>query len=130
MVSARPTLNGAVEEKGICHLDVNGRTNSNDTENDRIGNSMINGETVLDSANKTERVIQERRPFVEHLTFQTIFTASSSLAVMLACIWLRDDPTLWTVLSPKYVNVALWVVFHHFLINVMLCTGIWVIVVR
>lgn len=130
MVPARSTLNGAVEENGTCHLDGKDQTNGNDTKNDRISNFMTDGETVLDSANKTERIIQGRRPFFEHLTFQTMFTASSSLAVMLACIWLRDDPTLWTVLAPKYVNVALWVAFHHFLINVVLCTGVWVIVVR
>ncbi|KAI1773057.1 alkaline-phosphatase-like protein [Hypoxylon cercidicola] len=55
--------------------------------------------------------------FFEYLTFHTFYTASSSLAVMLACVWLRDDPSLWTVLAPKYVYVGLWTVFQQLLIN-------------
>ena len=127
---AKCTLNGTVEENGTSYLNGKGQTNGNGAENGRIRDSIIDGGTVPGRANKTEHVIQARRPFFEHLTLQTVFTASSSLAVMLACIWLRDDPTLWTVLAPKYVNVALWAAFHHVLINVVLCTGIWVVIAR
>lgn len=75
--------------------------------------------------------VQHRRPFFEALTFQTAFTATSSLAVMLACIRSRnDDPVLWTVLAPRYVNTVLRAVFHHLMINVGLCTGLWSAVVR
>lgn len=82
-----------------------------------------------DSVEEKETATQARRPFFEHLTFQSLFTASSSLTTMLACIWLRDDPALWTILAPKYVNVALWATFHHIIINGILCTGLWCLIV-
>ena len=72
---------------------------------------------------------QAGRPYFEHLIFQSLFTASSSLAVMLACIWMRNDPALWKILAPKYVNVALWATFHHIIINGILCTGLWCLIV-
>ncbi|KAI1762470.1 alkaline phosphatase-like protein [Hypoxylon sp. FL1150] len=67
--------------------------------------------------------------FFGYLSFQTFYTASSSLAVMLACVWLRDDPSLWTALAPKYVYVGLWTVFQQLLINFGLCTVVWWVVV-
>lgn len=76
--------------------------------------------------NKCNNAVSSFRQFFEHVTLQTIFTISSSLAVMLAVLWMRDDPALWTVLAPKYVNVALWAIFHHVFINVVLCTSLWV----
>lgn len=118
-VSADLAFNGDVEN------DKNISSNSSDIRLGSPNVSMINDAP----ASRTDTV-QPRRPFFEHLTLHTIFTASSTLAVMLSCIWLKDDPVLWTVLAPKYVNVALWAVFHHFLINVILCTGIWSAIVR
>ena len=103
---------------------------SSDVGLDGSSLSLINDEPASGTEHKMRHIVPHRRPFFEHLTLHTFFTASSTLAVMLACIWLRNDPVLWTVLAPKYVNLALWAVFHHFMINVILCTGIWCTIVR
>ncbi|KAJ5809733.1 uncharacterized protein N7503_001951 [Penicillium pulvis] len=63
--------------------------------------------------------------FLSYATYQTLFSVISALAIMASCIWWRDDAMLWTVLAPKYVNVALWVVFHQTLVNGVLCSGLW-----
>ncbi|GES58558.1 transferase [Aspergillus terreus] len=65
------------------------------------------------------------RCFLEYLTYQTLYSACGVLAVMASCLWWRDDGVLWTVLAPKYVNVALWVGFHQLLVNVLLGMGLW-----
>lgn len=63
--------------------------------------------------------------FVEYATYQALFSAIGTLAMMASCLWWRNDAMLWTVLAPKYVNSALWVTFHQLLINGALCAGLW-----
>ena len=72
---------------------------------------------------------QEKNPFVEHMTLQSLYTAFSSMAVVAVCVWRRNDSTLWTVLTPKCLNVILWVCFEHLMINVILSTALWGIIV-
>ena len=129
-VSADLAFNGDVENNKNTSSNSKPQINSSDIGLGSPSVSMINDGPASRTENNTGLIVQPRRPFFEHLTFHTIFTASSTLAVMLACIWLKDDPVLWTVLAPKYVNVALWAVFHHFMINGILCTGIWSAIVR
>ncbi|XXH00895.1 hypothetical protein Hte_007246 [Hypoxylon texense] len=113
---------------------TNGKAKANGATN---GHSMtpLNGNGVTHSSKfpaKTRAAataIKSGDAFFQYLTFHTFYTASSSLAVMLACVWLRDDPSLWTVLAPKYVYVGLWTVFQQLLVNFGLCTLVWSIVV-
>ncbi|KAF2027683.1 hypothetical protein EK21DRAFT_114619 [Setomelanomma holmii] len=77
----------------------------------------------------TTQVYHARNGFTEHLIFQTFYTASTSLAVVLACIWKRNDPSIWTVLTPKCLNIILWAVFQQLMVNSMLCTATWLFVV-
>ena len=84
-----------------------------------------NGKLALNGHNNNTHA---RHAILEHLTFQTIFIASSSLAVMMAWIWKQNDPLVWTILAPKYVNTAVWAVFHHVGINVFVCGGLWAFV--
>ncbi|RYP07496.1 hypothetical protein DL765_009140 [Monosporascus sp. GIB2] len=95
------------------------------------GVSLFNGkdDTAAASKRKTTREGENRRPLFEFLGFQTFYMGTSSLAVMLACLWQRNDPALWTVLAPKYVNTALWTVFYHVLMTAVLGTGVWGVVV-
>jgi hypothetical protein len=78
---------------------------------------------------KPTSLAYRRNAFAEHLTLQTFYTASTSLAVFLACIWKRNDPSIWTVLTPKCLNIILWAVFQQLMVNGMLCTLIWLFVV-
>ncbi|KAJ0413689.1 transferase [Aspergillus carlsbadensis] len=63
--------------------------------------------------------------FVDYATCQVFFSATSTLAIMLSVLWWRDDLVLWTVLAPRYVNLALWVGFQQVLVNGLLCRGLW-----
>jgi ethanolaminephosphotransferase len=63
--------------------------------------------------------------FLEYFNYQALYSAFSALAVMASCLWLRNDGVLWTVLAPKYVNVALWAGFHQLLVNGLLGMGLW-----
>ncbi|OCK76489.1 alkaline phosphatase-like protein [Lepidopterella palustris CBS 459.81] len=85
--------------------------------------------TLRHGSSKLESLAPSRSPFLEHLTLQTFYSSSTSLAVLLACIWRRDDPTIWTVLTPKCLNIVLWACFQQFLVNCTLCAGIWLFVV-
>ncbi|OJZ83513.1 hypothetical protein ASPFODRAFT_141130 [Aspergillus luchuensis CBS 106.47] len=73
------------------------------------------------SKNRDSRV----QCFLEYCTYQALYSAASALAVMASCLWWRDDGVLWTVLAPKYVNVALWAGFHQLLVNGLLGMALW-----
>ena len=128
--SADSAYSGVITKNKEVSLHSEPGLKSIDIGNDPLSSSLINNEPAPSTDYRIGRAAHHRRPFFEHLLFQTFFTASSTLAVMLACIWLRDDPVLWTVLAPKYVNAALWAVFHQFLINDVLCTCLWSAVMR
>lgn len=95
----------------------------------------------LDSKEKRAKATQAARigieqvsnhgksPFVEHMALQSLYTAFSSMAVVAVCLWRRNDLTLWTVLTPKCLNVILWVCFEHFMINIVLSTALWGVIV-
>ena len=59
---------------------------------------------------------RRRAPF-EHFACMTLFVASSTLAVMVACMALREHLFIWTVFSPKYLFTVAWVAGQHVLIN-------------
>ncbi|KAI1495879.1 alkaline-phosphatase-like protein [Biscogniauxia marginata] len=63
----------------------------------------------------------------EYVTLQTLYTATGSLALMLACVWLRDDPAFWALLAPKLAYAGLWADFQQLLVNYVLCTLVWAI---
>ncbi|OAP61313.1 hypothetical protein AYL99_03514 [Fonsecaea erecta] len=50
------------------------------------------------------------------------FSCIHALAVMLACMVLREHLFIWTVFSPKYLYTAAWVVGQHTLVNAV-CVG-------
>ena len=129
-ISSDSTFISLVEKDREDTSNSEAQFNSNDIRLDAVAVSLINDEPTSSTENRNGGIGQHRRPFYEQLTLHSMFTASSTLAVMLACIWLQDDPSLWTVLAPKYVSVALWALFHHFMINVILCTSIWCAIVR
>ncbi|KAI2613392.1 alkaline phosphatase-like protein [Hypoxylon sp. NC1633] len=114
---------------GKVHLSGNGTTRGNRAVSAKDVSLKEVSIRATSPKNKSEGPLKkDGEVFFEYLTFQTFYTASSSLAVMLACVWLRDDPSLWTVLAPKYVYVGLWTVFQQLLINFGLCTSIWRVV--
>ncbi|KAJ5964792.1 uncharacterized protein N7479_004668 [Penicillium vulpinum] len=81
---------------------------------------------LLLSATTTSKIRASRlQAFVEYATYQALSSAISALGMMASCLWWRNDAVLWTVLAPKYVNSALWVVFHQLLVNGVLCAGLW-----
>ncbi|KAI1381950.1 alkaline phosphatase-like protein [Hypoxylon crocopeplum] len=110
---------------GTSHPDQKSHLDKNVVRNGVAVGPKPNGQSGTPVSQKTE----SRRPLFEFLSFQTLYMAVSSLAVMAACLWQRNDPRLWTVLAPKYVNVALWAVFYHVLMTATLGTGIWYLIV-
>lgn len=60
--------------------------------------------------------LQKRAAF-DHFALLTLFTAFSTLSVMVACMVLREHLFIWTVFSPKFLFTVAWVVGHHVLIN-------------
>ncbi|EAW23640.1 uncharacterized protein NFIA_023510 [Aspergillus fischeri NRRL 181] len=83
------------------------------------------GLRLLSAATASKSRDSKMRCFLEYLTSQTLYSAFSALAVMASCLWWRDDGVLWTVLAPKYVNVALWAGFHQLLVNGLLGMALW-----
>jgi ethanolaminephosphotransferase len=82
------------------------------------------------TSSRTSPSASASRLFLDYAVYQIFFSASGALAVMLSCLWLRDDDdddgvVLWTVLAPKYVNLALWVVFQQGVVHGLVCWGLW-----
>lgn len=130
-VGTRHGANGMTNENGTSYANDDSQWDTR-SQSGKIGNIMDSrtDEGIMhDLVNSTGSLAHPRRSFFEHLTLQTFYTASTSLAVTLACIWRRNDPTIWTVLTPKCLNILLWTHFQQVLINFVLCTGIWVFVV-
>lgn len=122
--------NGSVTTNSKAIQNGNGHTNRHAKALSN-GNGAVNGDksSTKSKARAVPALPGSGDAFFGYLTIQTFYTASSSLAVMLACVWLRDDPSLWTVLAPKYVYVGLWTVFQQLLVNFGLCTLVWWVVV-
>lgn len=77
---------------------------------------------------ESKQSTHNRKAFAEYLALQSFYTATTSLAVLIACIWKRNDPSIWTVLTPKCLNIILWAVFQHLMVNFILCTAVWMFV--
>jgi ethanolamine phosphate transferase 2 subunit G len=58
-----------------------------------------------------------RTAVFEHFALLTLFTAFSTLSVMVACMVLREHLFIWTVFSPKFLFTVAWVVGQHVLVN-------------
>jgi ethanolaminephosphotransferase len=71
----------------------------------------VSGITLLMSPS-----IKRRAPF-EHFALLTLFTALSTLSVMVACAVLREHLFIWTVFSPKFLFTIAWVVGNHVIVN-------------
>lgn len=68
--------------------------------------------------------IEKRSNALEHFTLLTLFTAFSTLAVMVACMVLREHLFIWTVFSPKFLFTIAWVMGHHLIVNGLFGCGL------
>jgi ethanolaminephosphotransferase len=59
----------------------------------------------------------KRWSLFEHFALLTLFTAFSTLSVMVACMVLREHLFIWTVFSPKFLFTIAWVVGNHATVN-------------
>lgn len=66
--------------------------------------------------------------FLVHLTLETFFAVSSLVALMVACLVVREEPESWQTLAPKYIFTGIWSAFFHLMVNVGLCGLIWMVV--
>ncbi|KAJ3580513.1 hypothetical protein NPX13_g66 [Xylaria arbuscula] len=73
-------------------------------------------------------VVVTNDDFSEYLTIQTLFSALSSLAFDMACIYIWGHEDLWNIYAPKFINAFLWVVFHQFMFNGLACSVMWFLV--
>ncbi|KAJ9495706.1 major facilitator superfamily transporter protein [Exophiala xenobiotica] len=53
------------------------------------------------------------------MTTLATFACVHTLAVMVACLVLREHLFIWTVFSPKYLYTAAWVVGQHTVVNML-----------
>ena len=60
----------------------------------------------------------------DHFALLTLFTAFSTLAVMVACMVLREHLFIWTVFSPKFLFTIAWVFGHHVIVNGLFGYGV------
>lgn len=119
------TPHGAPQGVGL-NTEANGHLSSfqtYDVASAKLSTDRLQGDV------STTQVRHARNGFVEHLILQTMFTATTSLWVVLVCIWKRNDPSIWTVLTPKCLNTILWAVFQQLMVNSILCTTVWLVVV-
>jgi ethanolaminephosphotransferase len=58
---------------------------------------------------------RETKSGSDYFVLLTLFTGFSTLAMMLACMLLREHLFIWTVFSPKYLYTLAWV--WHLLVN-------------
>lgn len=58
------------------------------------------------------------------LTAMATFACVHTLAVMVACLVLREHLFIWTVFSPKYLYTAAWVVGQHTVVNMLGVAGL------
>lgn len=126
--SARETLSiDDTKSSGFTSDGTNLHISGSITEN---GKTQPNANGLAGMAGETQPLTVPDSSLLEHMTIQTIFAASSSVAVMLSCLWLQNDEALWTVLAPKYVMACLWATFHHSLVNMTFCSLAWAVVAR
>ena len=60
----------------------------------------------------------------DHFAHMTLFVSFGTLAVMVACMALREHLFIWTVFSPKYLFNVAWTAGHHVVINGVLGYGL------
>jgi ethanolamine phosphate transferase 2 subunit G len=65
-------------------------------------------------------------PIFVHITLLTAFTTISLLAVMVACMFLRQHLFIWTVFSPKYLYAMAWGCLWHLVVAVGMSELLWV----
>ncbi|KAJ9635272.1 uncharacterized protein PV06_09319 [Exophiala oligosperma] len=58
------------------------------------------------------------------MTTTATFACVHTLAVMVACLVLREHLFIWTVFSPKYLYTAAWVVGQHTVVNMLAVGGL------
>ncbi|KIW20627.1 hypothetical protein PV08_01203 [Exophiala spinifera] len=58
------------------------------------------------------------------MTTMATFACVHTLAVMVACMVLREHLFIWTVFSPKYLYTAAWVVGQHTAVNMLAVGGL------
>ena len=61
------------------------------------------------------RSLQQKNAECGYFALLTLFTSTSTLAMMMACMLLREHLFIWTVFSPKYLYTLAWV--WHLLVN-------------
>ncbi|KAL6243376.1 major facilitator superfamily transporter protein [Rhinocladiella similis] len=58
------------------------------------------------------------------MTTMAAFACVHTLAVMVACLVLREHLFIWTVFSPKYLYTGAWVVGQHTVVNMLAVGGL------
>nr|FAA01290.1 TPA: GPI-ethanolamine phosphate transferase homolog [Colletotrichum incanum] len=66
--------------------------------------TVMNGNGANAKSAESKNNAKLGNTMLELIAFDTAFAASSSLAVMLSCLWLQDAPELWTVLAPNRIE--------------------------
>ncbi|KAI3317931.1 alkaline-phosphatase-like protein [Xylariaceae sp. AK1471] len=114
--------------------DDNGSYNKTDHQNSsddpKIDDARIAG-PAPESAAKPRAVdvmVGTNAHYIEYLSMQTLFSALSSLALDLACMYIWGHEDLWNIYAPKFINAFLWVLFHQLMVNGTGCSVIWLFV--
>jgi len=130
VTGTRPIYNGASKENGMLKVHDKIQANATGSNIDKTKDSKVVNGSLPGTAINTLSTMQSSQPFSEHLTLQTFHTAFTTLTVIFACIWRRNDPTIWTVLTPKCLNLLLYACFQQSMVHCVLCIGIWAFIAR
>ncbi|TGJ81848.1 hypothetical protein E0Z10_g6909 [Xylaria hypoxylon] len=121
---AIPTLQNGDDNSGH-------KTDHQNSSNDPKIDDAKTAEPALESAAKPQAVdvmVGTNAHYIEYLTMQTLFSALSSLALDLACMYIWGHEDLWNIYAPKFINAFLWVLFHQLIVNGTACSIIWFLV--
>lgn len=80
---------------------------------------------------KTKSSTQERdgevKIWQQHIALLSVFVTAHLVFVMIACTILRTHLFIWTVFSPKFLYSMAWSLGIHFLGNMLLGSGLFVL---
>lgn len=85
---------------------------------------LLDGESGYEGRKLAQGVTWSYAPS-RTLSLQMVFAASSTLIIMLACMWFKDQAFVWTMHSPKFVFVGLWSICNHLVVSAVVGEGVW-----
>lgn len=119
------------ESQGITTIEVsgNGHRVSGNANIDHTAEyqTVGHGSEAVEISPTPPKVVNISNVYLEYLSLQTMFSALSSLALTLSCIYMWGQEDLWNIYAPKFINASLWAFFHQLLVHGLSCSLVWIL---